>query len=46
MHLLLILLILMVAFPAFARLVGWVLSAIFWLVVIVIGLAMLGALSH
>lgn len=46
MHILLILLVLMVAFPAFARLVGWMLSAIFWLVLILVAVAVFGVLSH
>jgi hypothetical protein len=46
MHLLLILVILMLAFPAFARLVGGVLSIVFWLILVVLMLAVFGAVSH
>jgi hypothetical protein len=46
MHLLLILVILMLAFPGFARLVGGVLSIVFWLVLVVVVLAVFGAMSH
>jgi hypothetical protein len=50
MHLLLIIIILMLAFPMFARFVGQVIggcfSLVFWLIVIVTGLALFGALSR
>jgi hypothetical protein len=46
MHLLLITVILMLAFPVFARFVGHVLSAVFWLILAAIVLAMFGAFSH
>jgi hypothetical protein len=46
MHLLLIIIILMLAFPMFARFVGGMLSMVFWLVLVVVMLALFGALSH
>jgi hypothetical protein len=46
MHFLLIIVILMLAFPIFARVVGSILSIAFWLVVVVIVVAMVGAFSH
>jgi predicted ABC-type exoprotein transport system permease subunit len=46
MHLLLIIIVLMIAFPMFARFVGGVLSMVFWLVLVVVVLAVFGALSH
>ena len=46
MHILLILIILMLAFPAFARMIGGLLSVLFWLILVVIVLALFGALSH
>ena len=39
MRLLLIILILMLAFPMFARFVGGVLSMVFWLILVVVVLA-------
>ena len=44
MHLLLIAIILALVFPLFARFVGWMMSAIFWLIVVVAVLAVLSAL--
>lgn len=46
MHILLIIFILMLAFPTFARFVGSVLSAMLWLVGALVVLALLGAISH
>jgi hypothetical protein len=45
MHILLII-ILVLAFPAFARLVGSMLSAVGWLVGALVALALIGAISH
>jgi hypothetical protein len=46
MHILLIIILLMLVFPGFARLVGSMLSAVFWLLGALVVLALLGALSH
>ena len=46
MHLLLIILLLCLVFPVLARLVGWVLSAVFWLIVVVGLLGLFGVLVH
>ena len=46
MHFLLILIVLMLAFPAFSRLVGGVLSIVFWMVLVVVALAVFGVVSH
>jgi hypothetical protein len=46
MHILLIMVLLILVFPGFARLVGSVLSAVGWLVGALVVLALLGALSH
>ena len=46
MHLLLIIIILMLAFPMFARFVGGVLSMVFWLILVIAVLAVFGALSY
>jgi len=45
-HFLLILIVLMLAFPAFSRLVGGVLSIVFWMVLVVVALAVFGVVSH
>jgi hypothetical protein len=46
MHLLLILILLCLIWPAFARFLGGSLSTILWLIAVVIVLAIFGALSH
>jgi len=46
MHILLILILLCVVFPVFGRLIGWMLSTIFWIIAVVMVLGLLGALSH
>jgi hypothetical protein len=46
MHVLLIIVILMLAFPLFARAVGSFLSIMFWLIIAGIVVAMIGAFSH
>jgi hypothetical protein len=46
MHLLLIVVILMLAFPGFRHFVGGVLSVVFWLILVVVVLGIFGALSH
>jgi hypothetical protein len=46
MHLLLIIVILMLAFPLFARFVGSIFSIAVWLIVVVIVVAMVGAFSR
>jgi hypothetical protein len=46
MHLLLIVLLLCLVFPVLARLVGWVLSTVFWLIVVVVLLGLFGVLVH
>ena len=46
MHLLLIIIILMLAFPMFARFVGGVLSMVFWLILVVVVLAVFGVLRY
>ena len=46
MHILLIIVILMLAFPVFARAVGSFLSIMFWLVIAALVLGMIGAFSH
>ena len=46
MHMLLILVLLCLVFPVFARLLGWMLSAVFWLILVVVVLGLIGALSH
>ncbi len=45
MTVLLIVIVLMLAFPAFSRFVGGCLSVIFWLVFVAIVLAIFGAMS-
>ena len=42
----LLIIILVLAFPAFARLVGSMLSAMLWLVGVLVLLALIGAFSH
>ena len=46
MHLLLILILLCLIFPAFARFLGGCLSIVLWLIVAVVVMALFGALSH
>jgi hypothetical protein len=46
MHLLLIIIVLMLAFPGFSRFIGGCLSVIFWLIFAVVVLAVFGALSN
>ncbi len=46
MHLLLILRLLCLVFPVFARLLGWMFSAVFWLILAVVVLGLVGALSY
>jgi hypothetical protein len=46
MHLLLVILLLCLVFPVLARLVGWVLSTVFWLIVVVTLLGLFGILVH
>ncbi len=46
MHLLIIILLLCLAFPMLGRLVGWVISAICWVIAVVVLLALFGALTH
>jgi hypothetical protein len=46
MHLILILILLCLIWPAFARVLGGCLSAILWLIAVVVVLAMFGAFSH
>jgi hypothetical protein len=46
MHLLIIAILLMVAFPAFSRFVGGCLSIVFWMVLVVIVLGVFGAISN
>lgn len=46
MYFLLILIILMLAFPILARFVGWLLSAVFWLIVVVLAFAVVAAFVH
>lgn len=46
MHLLLIIALVMAAFPWFSRLVGSILSAVFWIVAVLAVFALIGALSH
>jgi len=46
MHILLILILLCLVFPVFARLLGWMLSAVFWLIAALVVLGLIGALSH
>jgi hypothetical protein len=41
LHLLLIVVLLVLAFPALARFVGWMLSAFFWLIVVGIAIAVI-----
>jgi hypothetical protein len=45
-HLLLILVLLCLVFPAFGRLLGSMVSAIFWIVLILMMAAMFGAFSN
>ena len=46
MHLLLVILLLCLVFPLLARFVGWVLSTVFWLIVVVVLLGLFGVLVH
>jgi len=46
MHILLIVVLLILVFPAFARFVGSILSAAVWLVGALVVLALIGAISH
>ncbi len=46
MHVLLILIVLMLAFPFVARVVGGLLKGFFWLVLLLVVLAAVGALVH
>jgi hypothetical protein len=46
MHILLIVVLLMVAFPMFRRIVGSLLSVVFWLIVAAAVLAVVGAVSN
>ena len=46
MHLLLILILLCLIFPAFARFLGGCLSIVMWLIAVIVVLALFGALSH
>jgi hypothetical protein len=46
MHILLITILLMLVFPAFARFVDSVLSAMLWLFDALLVLALIGAISH
>jgi hypothetical protein len=46
MHILIIGLLLCLVFPSFARLAGSMVSAIFWLIVVLAAVALFGALSH
>ena len=46
MHLLLILILLCLIFPAFARFLGGCLSIVLWVIVAVVVMALFGALSH
>ncbi len=46
MHILVILILLCLVFPAFARLLGWMLSAVFWLILAVVVFGLIGALSR
>lgn len=43
MHILLIMVLLMLVFPAFARLVGSMLSAVLWLIGALVALGLIGA---
>ena len=46
MHILIVLILLCVVFPVFARLVDWMLSVVFWLILVVVVLGLIGAFSH
>ena len=46
MHILLILILLCVVFPVFARLIDWMLSALFWLILAVVVFGLISALTH
>ena len=46
MHFLMIIILLCVVFPIFARFVGSIFSAIFWLIVVATVLGMFGAFSN
>jgi hypothetical protein len=46
MHFLLVLIVLMLAFPFFARFVGGFLKGFFWLILVLLGLAAIGAFVH
>jgi hypothetical protein len=46
MHLLVIVVLVCLIFPAFGRLLGSMISAIFWLIVVLVVLAMVGAFSN
>ena len=46
MHILLILILLWLAFPAFTRMVGGLLSVLFWLILIGAVLGLIGVFSH
>ena len=46
MHILLILILLCVVFPVFAQFVGWMLSAVFWVMLVVVVFGLIKAFSH
>jgi hypothetical protein len=46
MHFLLILIVLMLAFPFFAQIVGGILKGFFWLLLLVAAMAAIGAMVH
>lgn len=46
MHFLFIIVILMLAFPLFARFIGGCFSALFWLIAAVVVIAVFGAFTH
>jgi hypothetical protein len=46
MHFLLILIVLMLAFPFLARFVGAVVSGMFWLILVLAALAVVGRMVH
>jgi hypothetical protein len=46
MHLLLILLLLCLIFPALGRLLGGCLSVVMWLIAVIVVIALFGAISH
>jgi len=46
MHLLLVIILLWLVFPIFGRVVGWVLSAVFWVIAVIFVMGLFDVFSH